>query len=53
MCELHNTTGNLIRKETIESNGIFSLNISNLTQGIYNIRIIYKSAVISEKIIKL
>ena len=51
--EIYNTMGNLIRKETIESNGIFSLNVSNLTQGIYYIRIIYKSAVISEKIIKL
>jgi hypothetical protein len=51
--EIFNTMGNLIRKETIESNGIFSLNVSNLTQGIYYIRIIYKSAVISEKIIKL
>ena len=45
--------GNVIRKETIENNGIFNLNVSSLNQGIYYLRIIYKSAVISEKIIKL
>jgi Zn-dependent metalloprotease len=51
--EIYNTMGNLIRKETIENNGIFIMNVSGVSQGIYYIRIIYKSAVISEKIIKL
>jgi hypothetical protein len=51
--EIYNTMGNLIRKEATENNGIFSINTSSFNQGIYYIRIIYKSAVISEKIIKL
>jgi hypothetical protein len=51
--EIFNTMGYLMQKEAINNNGVYSFNISNFTQGIYYIRIIYKSAVISEKIIKL